>query len=443
MDSKQGFCYVSGSITSIAQKHPAKIRNGKDGAKLISSNDASGYTFLGRFIDAEQAVGVSSEITQKAHSALRWLIGRKQAYRNDTQAFVSWETAGNDIPSVCANTHDLFGAQEESEYSGDFGQAFAQKLNAKIAGYKAFVSDNNNIVIMGLDSAVPGRMAITYYRELKGSEFLDRLEEWHRNFSWLQDYGKDPEDYKRELCFIGAPAPQDIAWAAYGRGAEGKNGKKLMNATVERLLPCIIDGTIFPHDIICAVINRTCNRIGLEYWEWEKCLGIACALYKGTHKEEKYSMELDENRDSRDYVYGRLLALADVIESTALSIAKENRDTNAARLMQRFADRPYSTWPILEKGLKPYLDRIHANYLGLWLGYKELLDIISTKFRTIEESMSDNRLSGEYLLGYHCQRRWLKTHQRKEGNWIIKEQKSTRNKNSTNETLEDENGDIE
>ncbi|MBN1983694.1 MAG: type I-C CRISPR-associated protein Cas8c/Csd1, partial [Chitinivibrionales bacterium] len=48
LEAEEGFCYVTGEKTIIAQKHPAKLRNGKDGAKLISSNDNSGYTFRGR-----------------------------------------------------------------------------------------------------------------------------------------------------------------------------------------------------------------------------------------------------------------------------------------------------------------------------------------------------------------------------------------------------------
>ena len=48
LDAAKGFCYVTGEKeTDIAQKHPARLRNGKDGAKLISSNDTSGFTFHG------------------------------------------------------------------------------------------------------------------------------------------------------------------------------------------------------------------------------------------------------------------------------------------------------------------------------------------------------------------------------------------------------------
>jgi len=169
-------------------------------------------------------------------------------------------------------------------------------------------------------------MAITYYRELTGSEFLDRVSAWHAAFCWLQNYGKD----KR---YVGAPAPRDIAEAAFG-----DRDDKLRNATVERLLPCIVDARPVPRGIVSMVVRRACNRAGLKQWEWEKYLGIACALVRGSRKgEEDYQMALEENRTTRDYLFGRLLAIAENIEQRALHVAGENRDTNAAKLMQRFS----------------------------------------------------------------------------------------------------------
>lgn len=416
-DSQKGFCYVTGLDSVLARKHPGRLRNGKDSAKLISSNDTSGYTFLGRFIDADQAAGVSAEVTQKAHSALRWLIGRKQAFRNGDQVFVSWAISGVDIPDPCASTWGFLGQQEEvidnkNTNIGDVGQAYSLRLRNKIAGYKANIHDSENILIMGLDSATPGRMSITFYRELTGSEFLERIEKWHTSFSWYQNFGKDTH-------FVGAAAPRDIALSAYGKRAEGKNGIKLLNATVERLLPCIIDEARFPSDLVSLCIRRTSNRIGLETWEWEKCLGIACSIYRGTNKERGYKMAWEEDRRDRDYLYGGLLAISEKIESVALKIAHENRDTTAARFMQRFADRPFSTWKTIETALVPYKARINSKYPGLLAGYQELLDDIHAKF-LYDEYSSDKALSGEFLLGYHCQRKWLREHNREKGVWVEK-----------------------
>ena len=415
--SKKGFCFVTGQVQFLAEQHPSKLRHDADKAKLISSNDTSGYTFKGRFTDSDQVVSTSFEVTQKAHNALRWLIRRKQAFRSGDLVFVAWAVKGTEIPDPYSNSYDFLGEQEEIDNEkntgiGDVGQSFAIRLNKKIAGYKASISDSENIIVMGLDSATPGRMAIPFYRELTGSEFLDRIEQWHSDFAWAQNFGKDSH-------FIGSPAPKDIAWAAYGKKSEGKGGIKLFNATVERLLPCIIDGAQFPSDLVISCVRRVSNRIGLDHWEWEKCLGIACSLYKGTHKQRRYKMEREEERKTRDYLYGELLAVAEKIESTALSFARENRDTTAARMMQRFSDRPFSTWKLIENSLVPYMARIKSRMPGLLAGYKELLDEIHASFSR-DDYTEDKALSGEYLLGYHCQRKWFGTHKRENGKWILK-----------------------
>jgi len=166
-------------------------------------------------------------------------------------------------------------------------------------------------------------------------------------------------------------------------------------------------------------VHRTSNRVALEPWGFEKCLGIACALYKGFYNERGYKMALEEERCSRDYLYGRLLAVAEKIESLALFFTNEPRDTTAARLMQRFADRPYSTWRTLETSLAPYMARIHAKAPGLLLGFKELIDTICCQFQT-DEFKLDTRLSGEFLLAYHCQRKWLNEHKRQNSQWALK-----------------------
>ncbi|OQX02454.1 MAG: type I-C CRISPR-associated protein Cas8c/Csd1, partial [Thiothrix lacustris] len=52
-ESTKGLCMVTGETVALATQHPSGIRHGADKAKLISSNDSSGYTFRGRFTDSE------------------------------------------------------------------------------------------------------------------------------------------------------------------------------------------------------------------------------------------------------------------------------------------------------------------------------------------------------------------------------------------------------
>ena len=114
-------------------------------------------------------------------------------------------------------------------------------------------------------------------------------------------------------------------------------------------------------------------------------------------------MALDPDRKMRDYLYGRLLAIADRLEGHALYKSGEKRDTNAARYMQQFADRPNKTWRQIYLSLSPYMSRLGgAKY------YKDMMDEVMCKFDPIEDFTSDRPLSGEFLLGYHCQREALR-----------------------------------
>ena len=156
--TKHGLCMVTGNETILAEQHPAKLRNAGDKAKLISSNDTSGYTFRGRFIDAVQACGVGFVVTQQAHKALQWLLDfeRRQAFRNGNQVIVAWAVSGKSLPDLFNNSAQMFGLESREEdvapaYQGDAGQAFAVRLKRYIAGYRTRLGPTDAIVVMALD----------------------------------------------------------------------------------------------------------------------------------------------------------------------------------------------------------------------------------------------------------------------------------------------------
>jgi len=56
-------------------------------------------------------------------------------------------------------------------------------------------------------------------------------------------------------------------------------------------------------------VRRASSRQGIENWEWEKALGIACALYRYQHKERSYSMALERDRRTRGQTPATTIAL--------------------------------------------------------------------------------------------------------------------------------------
>ena len=114
-------------------------------------------------------------------------------------------------------------------------------------------------------------------------------------------------------------------------------------------------------------------------------------------------MSLERNRTTRSYLYGRLLAVADLLEQATYQ-KDEKRATHAARSMQVFADKPFQIWTNIEKSLVPYRRTLASNKPEL-LGYydREIREIMDL-FPSVEQFRTNEKLDGEFLLAYHCQR---------------------------------------
>jgi CRISPR-associated protein Csd1 len=414
--TRTSFCFSTGKVAQIAGKHPGGVRG--DNAKLISNKAEkdSDFVYLGRFLSASQTANLSAERSFKAHSCLEWLI-KRQGYRNGSLVYVAWSPRGTEIPNSFGSTATFFedeisrSPQASKPNDNSAGQHFGIQLRKKLAGYKATLQPDDNIVVIGLDSATTGRLSLVMYRKVLGSDFLDRIEKWHSDFAWFQNYSNKNR-------FVGAPSLDDIARVAFGTSLDPSKQRMILSdelkqSSVNRLVPCIVDGTPVPSDFVTNVINRVTRRLGIRDDDWEEALGIACSLIKGTslQKNKEFKMSLETENDSRDYLYGRLLAIADNIEGYALSLRNEQkRDTAAKRFTQRFSERPYSTWPVIYNHLQPYLSQLRSSTnekaVGFLIRREKVLDEVMSLFSP-SDFTSDKKLEGEFLLGYHCQRREL------------------------------------
>lgn len=457
LDSKDGFCHITGKNTALASKHPKGILRSSNNAKLISANDMDGFTFRGRFTDDKnsikngyQAVNISAEVTEKAHSALAWLL-TSQGHEESGQAMVAWAIDGSKIPQPYkpivpqamiedawsdfdseefADIDDSDEIEEQSSklhHHKDIGSQFAHNLKKTMQGYRQKLTDNDQISVISLDSATPGRMAVTYYYEAMPDDYLTAIADWYDNFAWYAFYFDKETNQKRMT--IQAPTPYQIAVSAYGSRVSDAVKKQV----VSQVLPVIVEGHYrqIPKTLMDLCVKHACNPLGLENWEWEQNLSVACSLYRGYYnrlkndKKRSYTVALQENYTSRDYLYGRLLAIAEDIESLALYVAGENRVTTAQRYMQQFANRPFSTWRNIELSLDPYMKRLKNNRPDYLFNKQNLLNDVMSKF-DINDFNNNTPLSGEFLLGYHCQKMAF---------YLAKQTKKTDEKADTNQKI--------
>lgn len=398
--SEKRLCYISGKTVPFIEKHPKKIINTLANAKLISANDTSGYTFRGRFTESNQVVCVGYDSSMKAHNALRWLV-ESRGVKFDSKVILAWETRNNPLPSPAGDSDDLFGFDDIKsvsdlllEVDSQSGLSFSRKFREALLSRRyQNIDSHGDVVVMALDSATVGRLAITYYRELKSGEYIEQLANWHSTCLWL--HRKYLEETQSSVTYIGAPSFKDIGNAVYGR----KGSEALKKSVSERLLPCIFDGAQVPDDLLRGAVSRASNPVAYDTWEWNRTLSVACALYKKQHEKEDYQLALEENRTDRNYLFGRLLAVAEQIEKWALD--GDDRETNAMRYMNALSKKPVETWRVISERLQPYQRRLKSKATRL----NDLITHITDQFEPGDFDMKPEKpLTGAYLLGYHNQR---------------------------------------
>ena len=382
------FCMVSGAMEVPAGQHPKGIVAKYGNAKLISANDSSGFTYRGRFDDAAQAATVSYAASQKAHSALRWLVAN-QSVPFGGRTFLCWNPQGIRVPQVTGPMGRRSGTAQRAANPSQY----QTQLREALSGWKEDLPQSAGVVIAAFDAATTGRLAVTYYNELLASDFLDRLHSWEASCCWENGaYGiQSPSLY------------QLVSWA-FGTPRNGKMeiDDRILSQQMQRLVACRVDRAPFPLDIERALVEKASHLLLYEGENRQKLLFTACAAvrkYHDDHLKEEWDMALDKNCRDRSYLFGRLLAIADAVENSAYT-GEDRRETNALRMQKAFALRPMGTWRLLEEKLEPYYKQLGP---GLRQYYRTLTQEIVDKLSASDGKLNQ-KLEDIYLLGYYHQR---------------------------------------
>jgi len=419
LKSQKDLCYVTGKIISCTDKHPAKIRNTGDKAKLISANDESGFTYLGRFTNKSQAVSVGYETSQKAHLALRWLL-QKQGYRKDGAAMVVWcMNQEKKLPWIWESSDkacaEIF--EEEELFSGNTGESYADQFNLAMKGYAKKFELNDKVILISLDAATTGRLSINYYHEFEGNQFMERLLNWYEKCNWSMTVKKEGGGMKKILV---TPSPQNIALVAFG--TERSNGfleadSRLITNTILRLLPCMTNGrketkNVIPADIIKAAVVNISRPQAVSTKNWNFMLRVTCALLKYDKfggDEKNMALETEKNREDRDVLFGRLLAILEKEEQDACYVQnqeKEERQTNAKKYWSIYQARPAKTCEyILRKFVAGYEEKLNKAAKNYFNKEKDAILLDLAKIN----GFNNNPLKENYLIGYALQKEKIYT----------------------------------
>ncbi len=417
--------FIDGTMQLATTFHPKKISNASANAKLISANDETNFTFRGRFENANQAVSVSYEATQKAHQFLRYLVKDRGVYCGE-QVILSFTvgSATDNLPSPLDDTKcildRMLAVQTNTDAEGKAslraitGHDYSNGLKKALEGqkYSNALGQHPTTAIIVLDAPISGRMSITFYRELARNEYLEKIANWHNACKWNQHFWSS--EAQRTVCYVGAPSVDHIIEAVYGkpRGRNDESYTKIKKSARERLLRCIFDGECLTADYISSAVHRASNPLAVtknngsfDRNGFDRLLSTACAIVRKDSQQrnmEEQTLSLDPTRTDRDYLYGRLLGAADKLEEYALRKKDNNRIVTAAiRHMQAFSQHPFRTWKTIHDCLSPYIQSEKGRFA--FTAIEEIMSLFKH-----DDYEKNAPLSGSYLIGYYHQRAHIK-----------------------------------
>lgn len=429
LGNETALCYVTGKQLPPIKKHPYLQVT----SRLISSKDeAFPFQYKGRFTEDGSAATISVEASTKMHRALRWLL-EHQSFRRYGISFVGWNTIAPILKPALIDEEEEAGKAVPDTLQG-YIEALFDSVQGNSARFERAIDPDNTseevrkrqeeIVLLGLQSATKGRVSVNYVQEMPGNVFVQHVQRWNEGCRWQMMQSKAlpaerPATW-HEICeaVMGA----DTLQLAKRDFKAEKAANKYMREVQLRLLHCVVEAQPIPEQMVSAAFNRAVQPLSFtdskghwSNWQWQSCVSTACAMIRKHYLDQMpariLSPVLDTACTDRDYLYGRLLALAHRIEQAAVQRTsrkiEQNIKTNAVRMMRYFVQQPRMAWMQLYAHLLPYLralgkDGYSAQY------YKHLLGQVESLFAPVDID-SGKPLSYLFLVGFSAQTRdlWL------------------------------------
>ena len=399
---KKDIDFVTGDISNdIVYEHP-KCLNAFGNAKLISANVKTEYTFEGeRFTKPDQLPGISYYNSQKIHNALSWLVynqGISSSTDADKRYFVVFDVDDSEkkIPSL---SQVLFGKKDSIDKVKDY----QEQIYNLLYGIKD-ISPSRCTTMMSIDAATTGRLSIINYQKISTDLFYKRIRNWYSACCY------PVVDKWRSVAY--SPTLFDIVNCAFGVEREGaksyylKSNNSILKNKLSELLMIVLSDRKVPWDIVRKIVENASYPLHYHSsdkgrrWNWEKVLNTCVAVVSKNKGE--VNMILDEKNHDRSYLFGRLLAVLEKLELDTYKDDDKGRVPNAITYWDRFRRRPWDTFEILNRKLRPYKTKLSKTKPGSLIYYEKIVSSIMESFEGMDNM--NEQLSSGYFVGYLLQK---------------------------------------
>lgn len=385
-ESKTGLCMLTGENVPLTELHAKNIFPLQSGAKLVSANDKTEYTFRGTFVkNAEDLLTIGYEASQKSHNMLRWLLNNFGIIAGN-EMFVYWNPNGRYVPSPFEDRKE--GEEIISDRETLYRSIFESTEDNSL-------SSTDCIVIAAFKAMTTGRLSLAYYSETPGNDFVAKLEKWKESFTgakWI------PSIYMVSKYAYGSERNERI---------EIESG--IYTKKIEELLWCKLYGHPISESLKNALVTKASSPLKYKSLKNRRYITYIAALILRKYENDKagkevYTMTLDLDNTEINYLMGRLLAVYEKAElDTYTEEELKSRIPNAVRYQNKYVQRPAATLIVLKNKIVPYLNKLKRKKNGLYIKYQKIFQEIFEKIDGREAKLT-GKLSDTYILGYYHQK---------------------------------------
>lgn len=413
-----GICNISGRTEQITNKHRGLMGN----AKIISVSN-KGEAYKGRFKEREDVFSVGYETSEKIHLMIKYLLENKNSstWLGSSQYLINWfsDDLANEsqLDIVKPVFNELFEDDIDQKDSSVFlkpNQVNKKIRSSFIKGRKLFGNDATYYVAI-LNKTSNGRIALKYFRQLQVSQLLKNLESWQENYSW--EPKTKVEDYK-----FRTPTFSEIINAAYGVDRERYlelDNDSFKSDQYQQLVTALIDGNPVPSTIVKKLETNIKQRQKYPN-HWSQVQQISLAILHKQYGREFKPM-LDHENTNRSYLFGRLLAIFELMELKKYEIENPNKDkkesnriTNAERYWNAYTSQPAKLMMNLTNKIKPYEEAVKLNAHGIFHKLdKERAEIVQLLSPLMAKKDINDPLDYQFIFGYYAEKQFFYTKQEK------------------------------
>ncbi len=407
-------CMLTGEPDYYWSNHTKGVVPGCDANAKLISQDYTDNKFKSRFVckenrDGHEDVVIGYVSSQKAHNALKWMLSNFAITKNSVgthRDILCWSPTQvevlNPVDSIIHPDTD-----DNTEFVADV-DSYKDLLKKTILGYNKNDNepvDDKDVIIASFDGMTPGRVAVTYYAEMKAPIYFRRLLKWDEECCYYHNkYG------------VVSPSIAMLVRYAYGQPRESRiTGKTMMDIKtdiltrdIQKLLSCKLEGKMFPQNIKHRLVTRAGRPDVYDHYQRDRMMQLACAAIRKSRMDmglEEYNMKLEEDRIDRDYLFGRLMAVLEKAENDVYKDKKIERTTNIERLWPSIEKCPLRHIKrVFEKQKSAYYPKLHP---AARIRYERLIGDLFDKLMEFPENTLNRKLNETYLLGYYAQKNAL------------------------------------